>query len=354
MPLEIVRNDITRMAVDAIVNAANNTLLGGGGVDGAIHRAAGPRLLEECRTLNGCETGQAKITRGYNLPCQYVIHTVGPIWRGGAQGERALLASCYRNSLALAREYRCESVAFPLISAGVYGYPKAEAMQVAIEEISRFLLENDMTVYIVVFTRDTVVLGGKLFKEVTSYIDDVYVDEQYDPRREAQRSVRFREKMPSAANALFRRTHREDTARNETIFSDAAAPAPTDTTGGADLQDMLSHVDEGFGQMLLRKIDEKGITDAACYKRANVDRRLFNKIKNNPAYRPSKQTALAFAIALELPMAEAKELLMKAGYALSHSSKADIVVEYCIKTGNYNLIDINQVLFQLDLQPLGY
>ena len=354
MPLEIVRNDITRMAVDAIVNAANNTLLGGGGVDGAIHRAAGPRLLEECRTLNGCETGQAKITRGYNLPCQYVIHTVGPIWRGGAQGERALLASCYRNSLALAREYRCESVAFPLISAGVYGYPKAEAMQVAIEEISRFLLENDMTVYIVVFTRDTVALGGKLFKEVTSYIDDVYVDEQYDPRREAQRSVRFREKMPSAANALFRRTHREDTARNETIFSDAAAPMPVETAGGADLQDMLSHVDEGFGQMLLRKIDEKGITDAACYKRANVDRRLFNKIKNNPAYRPSKQTALAFAIALELPMAEAKELLMKAGYALSHSSKADIVVEYCIKTGNYNLIDINQVLFQLDLQPLGY
>ena len=354
MPLEIVRNDITRMEVDAIVNAANETLLGGGGVDGAIHRAAGPRLLEECRTLNGCETGQAKITRGYNLPCQYVIHTVGPIWRGGAQGERALLASCYRNSLALAREYRCESVAFPLISAGVYGYPKAEAMQVAIEEISRFLLENDMTVYIVVFTRDTVVLGGKLFKEVTSYIDDVYVDEQYDPRREAQRSVRFREKMPSAANALFRRTHREDTARNETIFSDAAAPMPVETAGGADLQDMLSHVDEGFGQMLLRKIDEKGITDAACYKRANVDRRLFIKIKNNPAYRPSKQTALAFAIALELPMAEAKELLMKAGYALSHSSKADIVVEYCIKTGNYNLIDINQVLFQLDLQPLGY
>lgn len=352
MPLEIVRNDITRMEVDAIVNAANETLLGGGGVDGAIHRAAGPRLLEECRTLNGCETGKAKITRGYNLPSQYVIHTVGPVWRGGGHGERALLASCYRESLALAREYRCESVAFPLISAGVYGYPKAEAMQVAVDEISRFLLENDMTVYIVVFTRDAVELGGKLFKEVAAYIDDVYVDEHYDPYREARRSERYMSNAPQSG--LFRRAHREDTARNETIFADSDAAVRPMPMPSASLEDMLRHVDEGFSEMLLRKIDEKGITDAACYKRANVDRRLFNKIKNNPAYRPSKQTALAFAVALELPMGEAKELLGKAGYALSHSSKADIVVEYCIMTGNYDLIAINQVLFQMDLQPLGY
>ena len=346
MPLEIVRNDITRMEVDAIVNAANNTLLGGGGVDGAIHRAAGPKLLEECRTLNGCETGRAKITKGYNLPAKYVIHTVGPVWHGGGEGERRLLASCYRESLALAKEYGCESVAFPLISSGVYGYPKAEAMQVAVDEISRFLMENDMTVYIVVFTRDAVELGGKLFKEVTAYIDDVYVADHYDPYREAQRGERF---PAVTGNGLFRRAHREDTARNETIFAEAGMAMPE-----ANLEDMLSQIDEGFSQMLLRKIDEKGMRDADCYKRANVDRRLFNKIKNNPAYRPSKQTALAFAIALELPMQEAKELLMKAGYALSHSNKEDIVVEYCIMTGNYNLIEINQVLFRLDLQPLGY
>lgn len=352
MPLEIVRNDITRMEVDAIVNAANETLLGGGGVDGAIHRAAGPRLLEECRTLNGCETGQAKITRGYNLPAKYVIHTVGPIWHGGSCGERRLLASCYQQSLALAKEYRCETVAFPLISAGAYGYPKAEAMQVAVDEISRFLLENDMTVYIVVFTGDTVELGGKLFSRVVSYIDDVYVSEHYDANVEAQRSRRFMDIAPAAAKGLFRRAHREDTARNETLFDGEMELAPPPQA--ASLEEMLGTVDEGFTQMLLRKIDEKGITDAACYKRANVDRRLFNKIKNNPAYRPSKQTALAFAIALELPMNEAKELLMKAGYALTHSSKADIVVEYCIMTGNYNLIEINQVLFRLDLQPLGY
>ena len=353
MPLEIVRNDITRMEVDAIVNAANETLLGGGGVDGAIHAAAGPRLLEECRTLNGCETGKAKITRGYNLPCQYVIHTVGPVWKGGAQGERALLASCYQSALALAKEYRCETVAFPLISSGVYGYPKAEALQVAVDEITRFLKDNDMTVYIVVFTRDAVELGGKLYKEVVAYIDDVYVDEHYDVYRESRRRP-MADAAPS--NGLFRRRHREDTARNETIFSEPslledelAAPATV-----ANLDDMLRQVDESFAQMLIRKIDEKGMTDAACYKRANVDRRLFNKIKNNPAYRPSKQTALAFAIALELPMNEAKELLMKAGFALSHSNKEDIVVEYCIMTGNYNLIEINQVLFRLDLQPLGY
>ncbi len=348
MPLEIVRNDITRMAVDAIVNAANETLLGGGGVDGAIHRAAGPRLLEECRTLNGCETGQAKITRGYDLPCQYVIHTVGPVWKGGEHGERVLLASCYKNALALAKEYRCETVAFPLISAGVYGYPKAEAMQVAVDEISRFLLDNDMTVYIVVFTRDSVDMAGKLFKEVVAYIDDVYVAEHYEADREARRSARV-DRAP--ANGLFRRPHREDTARNETIFADSAMAAPAPK---ASLDEMLAHVDESFSQMLLRKIDEKGITDAECYKRANVDRRLFNKIKNNPSYRPGKQTALAFAIALELSMRETTELLRKAGYALSHSNKEDIVVEYCIMTGNYDLIEINQVLFRLDLQPLGY
>ena len=356
MPFEIVRNDITRMNVDAIVNAANNSLLGGGGVDGAIHRAAGPKLLEECRTLNGCETGQAKLTKGYDLPCKYVIHTVGPIWRGGGEGERELLAACYRNSLALARQHGLESVAFPLISSGAYGYPKAQALRVAVDEIARFLLESDMMVYLVVFTKEAVQLSGKLFKEVAAYIDDVYVQEHYDPDREARRSGYLRDKAPLGAaqpGSLFRRPHREDNARNETVFSEASLrrleSARSDT-----LEDMLGRIDESFGEMLLRKIDEKGLTDAACYKRANVDRRLFNKIKNNPGYRPSKQTALAFAIALELSLEETRDLLMKAGYALSHSSKADIVVEYCITHGFYDLIGINEVLFKLDLQPLGY
>lgn len=326
MPLEIVRNDLTKMAVDAIVNAANPTLLGGGGVDGAIHRAAGPQLLAECRTLGGCRAGEAKLTGGYRLPCRYVIHTVGPVWRGGTHGERAQLAACYRNSLALAKAHGCESVAFPLISAGAYGYPKAQAMQAAVETIAAFLMENDMTVYLVVFARDAFELGGKLFHEVKVYIDDVYVDEHTD--------------------AAWERMRRQNLA-------DECVMCESPMGEAASLNELLEQVDEGFSQTLLRMIDEKHMTDAECYKRANIDRRLFSKIRNNPDYRPGKSTVLAFAIALRLTLAETRALLERAGFALSHSSKLDIVVEYCIRTGHYDVIEINQILFELDLPLLG-
>ena len=334
MPLIIVRNDITKMEVDAIVNAANPTLLGGGGVDGAIHRSAGPGLYEECKMLGGCETGQAKITKGYLLPAKYVIHTVGPVYQDGKHGEEALLTACYQNSLALAKEYALETVAFPLISSGVYGYPKAQAVKVAINAITAFLMEHDMTVYLVVFSKDAFEITGKLFNDIKAYIDDMYVDEHTDYARESQRS-RFMAPRPLKASVL-----KSDMSQASSV--------------GACLDDMLHQIDESFSEMLIRKIDEKQMTDAECYKKANVDRRLFNKIKNNPAYKPGKQTVLAFAIALELTLDEAREMLMKAGFALSHSNKADIVVEYCLKTRNYNIIEINQILFKLDLQPLGY
>ncbi len=333
MLLQIVRNDITKMEVDAIVNAANSSLLGGGGVDGCIHRAAGPELLAECKTLGGCETGSAKITKGYRLPCKYVIHAVGPRWRDGKHGEREKLISCYRTSLALAKEHGCETVAFPLISSGIHGYPKDQALKVAIDTISDFLLENDMTVYIVIFDRKAYQIGEKLFSDIAAYIDDNYVDEHTDSRSEQSRRMQMLSDEPE-----------------EETFGAPLAPM---AASAKTLDDALSQIDESFSEMLLRKIDEKGMTDAQCYKKANIDRKLFSKIRSDKLYKPSKPTALAFAIALELPLDETKELLMKAGFALSHSNKFDIIIEYFIEHGNYNIFEINEALFAFDQSLLG-
>lgn len=337
MPLEIIRNDITKMSVDAIVNAANESLLGGGGVDGAIHYAAGPKLLEECIKLDGCETGKAKITGGYNLPAKYVIHTVGPVYYDGKHREKSLLESCYRESLALAKENGCESVAFPLISTGSFGYPKDKALKVAIDVISEFLLNNDMTVYIVIFDKASYQISEKLFSAITEYIDDNYVDEHTDYNYERRR-------MNVA------RAPRSKTIKADDLFEFCECKAmPLEV----DLETKLKQIDESFSQMLLRKIDEKGMTDAECYKKANIDRKLFSKIRSDVNYKPSKQTAIAFAISLELPLAETEEMLRKAGFALSHSNKFDIIVEYFITRKKYNIFEINEVLFAFDQSLLG-
>lgn len=338
MPLIIVRNDITKMNVDAIVNAANETLLGGGGVDGAIHRAAGEGLLTECRTLGGCLTGKAKITGGYNLPAKYVIHTVGPIYRGGNNGEQSLLESCYRESLALALEHGCDSVAFPLISSGAYNYPKDEAFEVASRIAREFLLTNEMTVYLVLFDSASYTIGEALYSDIEEYIDDRYASEHIESRR-----VFEREYIRAAAPEPPRGRRNEQYAigrKPSAVASDS-------------LDSLLMELDESFSQMLLRKIDEKGMTDAECYKKANVDRKLFSKIRGDVHYRPSKPTVIAFAISLELSLAETEEMLRKAGFALSHSNKFDIIIEYFIRKRIYDVFKINEALFAFDQSLLG-
>ena len=342
MPLEVVRNDITKMTVDAIVNPTNRALSGGGGLDASIHRAAGPELMAACRAIGGCETGRAVITKGYNLPAKYVIHTVGPVWHGGEQGEPALLAACYRQCLALAIENGCASVAFPLISAGTYGYPKDEAMAVALDVIGKFLFKNDMTVFLVVFGRSEYLTSRKLFSSVQEYIDDVYAESRYHRNTEFTRSRLWQEDEEAALRY-------EQELRSMPYLPADSATAPA----APDLARMLREADEGFSGALLRLIDEKGMTDAQCYNRANIDKRLFSKIRSNPDYRPSKPTVFAFAVALELTVEETAELLRKAGFAISHSSKLDIIVEYFIRARRYNIFEINNALFDFDQPLLG-
>ena len=351
MPFEIVRNDITKMNVDAIVNAANRSLLGGGGVDGAIHRAAGPELLAECRTLGGCETGEAKITKGYRLPARYVIHTVGPIWHGGSHGEKELLTPCYRHSLELAAANGCESVAFPLISAGAYGYPKDEAMTVAVETITSFLEDHDLTAYLVVFGHTEFMTGKALYRDVREYIDDVYARSHVRKNLEKARGVLWHADEQAAMDLdmeISPSMAREEFFGSAAPKAAAAMPAP-----GPDLDELLKKRDEGFSQALLRLIDERGMKDSECYKRANIDRKLFSKIRSNPEYRPSKQTVFAFAVSLELSLPETKDLLRKAGFSLTRSSKFDIAMEYFIRHRLYDVHQINLVLFDYDMPLLG-
>lgn len=344
MPIKIVRNDITKIECDAIVNAANSSLLGGGGVDGAIHKAAGKGLLLECIKLGGCKVGQAKITKAYKLPANFVIHTVGPKWKGGQNGEKELLESCYRESLRIALNNHCESVAFPLISSGVYGYPKEQALKVAVDTITEFLIDHDMLVCIVVFDKSAFQISEKLFSDISTYIDDKYVDTHFV----------FNRSRPD--------TYGESSVLGETQIlpdeletNELQIPSVQTTTAPkiVSLDEIVNQIDESFSQMLLRKIDEKGMTDSECYKKANVDRKLFSKIRSDIHYHPKKSTAIAFAIALELSLEETKELLMKAGFALSHSSKFDIIIEFFILSGNYNIFEINEALFAFDQSLLG-
>jgi len=327
MPFKIVRNDITKMKVDAIVNAANPALRQGGGVCGAIFAAAGPaKLKDACKKIGGCATGQTVITPGFDLPAKYIIHTVGPVWQDGEHGEPALLHDCYTNSLQLASQHKCKSIAFPLIASGVYGYPKDQALKAATAAITEFLLDHDMKVYLVVFDKKALSISGKLFANVKQYIDDHYVEK-----------ARAKFQRPGNVIAL---------EIQEAFYSIPAEP-------GAGLENILDRLDESFTQMLLRLIDERGFTDVETYKRANIDRKLFSKIRKDNGYNPSKRTAIALAVALELNLDQTLDLLGKAGYTLSHSNKFDVIIEYFITKKVYNIIEINEVLFYYDQHLLG-
>ena len=346
MPLKIIRRDITKIPCDAIVNPTNEQLLPGGGSDAAIHAAAGEGLLEACQKLGGLAIGEAKCTPAFALPCKYVIHTAGPMWRDGREQEEELLEACYRNALALAAEKKCRSVAFPLISSGTLGYPKESVLKIAMRVIGDFLFENEMLVYVVVYDKASYAISEKLFADVTSYIDDAYEDVFENaaplPKRRA----------PQRRNRLGA-PREDDLVQNCTMAPciPASEAAPPDT---ASLEDMLRRMDKGFAETLFDYIDAKGMTDIECYKRANVDKKTFSKIKCNKNYKPSKVTAVSFAIALRLNPEETAHLLRTVGMSLSHSSKFDIIIEYFIKTGNYeNIFDVNETLYQFDQLTLG-
>lgn len=328
MPFEIIRNDITKMNVDAIVNAANSRLKMGGGVCGAIFNAAGAEELQrECDLIGGCDVGEAVITKGYALPAKYIIHTVGPIWQGGNLNEEKHLRNCYFNSLNLAKENNLDSIAFPLISSGIYGYPKDKALKVAMTAIQEFLLENDMAVYLAVFDKKALDLSEKLFKSIGKYIDDKYAEDKF--KKDRYRTIQSFEVQEARL---------ED-----------SAPAKSKRK----FEDVVIELDETFSQMLLRLIDEKGKLDVETYKKANIDRKLFSKIRTDKDYKPRKSTVLALAVSLELDIDETKDLLGRAGFALSHSSKFDIIVEYFIEEGMYNIFEINEALFAFDQTLLG-
>ena len=341
MPFTIIRQDITKMKVDAIVNAANTDLQMGGGVCGAIFKAAGAAQLQAaCDKLAPIKTGEAVITPGYNLPAKFILHAAGPVYnqQNAAQSEK-LLRSAYMESLRLAVKNNCESIAFPLISSGIYGYPKDKALKVGVSAIQDFLIDHDIDVTLVVFDKSAFAVSRELLGQVESYIDEHYV---------YTHEIKRRQLLDVELQAIYEADECAGTF-NEPILEDmlasVGAPAPLD--------DLVGNLDEPFSKMLLRLIDAKGMTDVEVYKRANLDRKLFSKIRTGKGYMPSKRTAIALAVALRLSLDETNDFLRRAGYALSHAVIFDVIVEYFIANGKYDVFEINEVLFEYDQPLLG-
>ena len=349
MPFEIVRNDITNMCVDAIVNSANPRPVVGLGTDSSIHEKAGPELLAARQKIGSIAMGQAAITPAFRLDAKYVIHTVGPVWDGGSYGEENLLRSCYNQSLKLALEHDCKSIAFPLIATNNYGFPKDKALQIAVAAFSEFLLEHEMLIYLVVFDRGAYKLSEKLFHSIASYIDDHYVEAWEEATYGGEKEYR---------QQSIRRRRDRDLFRKSSVCEDAAPCAPMSMPMAAkpkpeSLKDLLNQADAGFTETLLKLIDKTGKKDSEIYKRANLSKQHFSKIRNNPDYKPTKQTAIALALALELDLEATRDLIGRAGYALSNSSKFDLIIRYFIEQKNYNVVEINIALYEFDQSLLG-
>jgi len=340
MPYQIIRNDITKVEADVIVNTANPHPVIGLGTDSAIYAAAGEeQLLAERKKIGDIARGEVAVTPAFNLSAKYIIHTVGPSWEGGDHGEREILHACYRNSLRKAAELKAESIAFPLIATGVYGFPKDEALKIAMAEIQGFVLEHDMKVILVVFDMKAFELSGKLVGEIDQFIDEHGVGAAKEAEYGDFDSEEWRRR---------RIERRREEAEREYHFPPAEpedSGTSSETTEGRSLDDMLLQSGETFQQLLLRIMEDKGLTNSTVYKRANIDRKLFSKISNNVDYQPKKKTALALAIALELDLPEMEDLISRAGFALSPSNRSDLIVSFFVTQKKYDIMEIDSALF---------
>lgn len=347
MAFEIIRNDITKVHADAIVNTANPNVAIGSGVDAAIYKAAGEKeLLFEREKIGVMKPGEIAVTPAFNLDAKYIIHTVGPVWQGGDNKEAEIVSLCYSKSLQKAKELGCESIAFPLISSGTYGFPKDVALKTAVSQISDFLFNNEMTVYLVVYDKESFEISGKVFSDISSFIDEVDVTKQAYRNRRIRSLDILKDKLPqfevgSSLPKLKNKTISEITYADEIEVNEE------------DIEDIIKNKKETFQEYLFRLIDRKGLEDKDVYKKANIDRKHFSKIKSNVNYHPSKRTVLAFAIALELNLDETKDLLLRAGIALSPSNTFDIIMTYCIEHQIRDIYEINCILFKYNQPILG-
>lgn len=342
MPFQIIRNDITKVKADAIVNTANPHPIIGSGTDSAIHKAAGPELLSARKKIGDIPPGSAVSTPAFNLPAKYVIHTVGPSWVDGKHGEEMALRKAYDAALNLAGQLCCRSVAFPLMAAGSYGFPRDLALSIAISAFTDFLMDHDMIVCLVLFNGKAFSLASSLFSDLRSYIDDNYVEEQtkkeygslYERRRRRENIAPPEEYEAYEASNAFGGTSEEP------LMSEASA-APL---SAGSLEELLGQSESTFSEYLLDILKERSGKDSEVYKRAEISKQLFSKMLSNKYYQPTKNTVIQLAIGLQLDVNQTQKLLEKAGYTLTRSSKADLVVQYYIERKVYNVKFINLAL----------